>query len=67
MENRSIIEVQKRIRRKHFIKKWALAIVIYGIAIFYFFPILYMFLSGFKTEQQAVMPSIFFKPTKFFV
>ena len=63
MENRSIIEVQKRIKRKHFIQKWALAIVIYAIAIFYFFPILYMFLSGFKTEQQAVMPSIFFKPT----
>ncbi len=63
MENRSIIEVQKRIKRKHFIQKWALALVIYAIAILYFFPILYMFLSGFKTEQQAVMPSIFFKPT----
>ena len=63
MEQRSIIEVQKQIKRRHFIRKWALAIIIYAIAIFYFFPILYMFLSGFKTEQQAVMPSIFFKPT----
>jgi sorbitol/mannitol transport system permease protein len=45
------------------VKKTALAVVIYVIAILYFSPILYMFLSGFKTEQQAVSPSIFFKPT----
>jgi hypothetical protein len=25
--------------------------------------ILYMFLSGFKTERRVVMPGIFFKPT----
>ncbi|HAF86464.1 MAG TPA: carbohydrate ABC transporter permease [Sphaerochaeta sp.] len=63
MEQRSIVAVQKSMRHKRFIKKWVLAIIIYAVAIFYFFPILYMFLSGFKTEQQAVMPSIFFKPT----
>lgn len=45
------------------LKKTALFIVIYAIAILYFFPILYMFLTGFKTEAQAVMPAIFFKPT----
>lgn len=50
-------------RRKQLGKKSLMTIAIYLIAILYFFPILYMFLSGFKTEQQAVMPSIFFKPT----
>jgi sorbitol/mannitol transport system permease protein len=45
------------------IKKSLLALAIYAVAIIYFSPILYMFLSGFKTEQQAVSPSIFFKPT----
>lgn len=37
--------------------------IIYSIAIIYFFPILYMFLSGFKTEFQAVSPSLSFTPT----
>ena len=50
-------------RAKHIAKTAILSIIIYVIAIFYFFPILYMFLSGFKTEAQAVMPSIFFTPT----
>jgi sorbitol/mannitol transport system permease protein len=59
----TIESVQRRIRIRHFVKKSFLAIVIYGIAILYFFPILYMFLSGFKTEQQAVSPALFFKPT----
>jgi sorbitol/mannitol transport system permease protein len=48
---------------RNFMKKFLLALAIYIIAILYFSPILYMFLSGFKTEQQAVMPGIFFKPT----
>ena len=48
---------------KNLLKKIILFIVIYSIAILYFFPVLYMFLSGFKTEAQAVMPAIFFKPT----
>jgi len=50
-------------RAKNIAKTVILSIVIYVIAILYFFPILYMFLSGFKTEAQAVMPAIFFKPT----
>jgi sorbitol/mannitol transport system permease protein len=50
-----------RIRRSS--KKIIITIAVYGIAILYFFPILYMFLSGFKTEQQAVSPAIFFSPT----
>lgn len=36
---------------------------IFFIAVLYFFPILYMFLSSFKTEAQAVSPRLFFKPT----
>jgi sorbitol/mannitol transport system permease protein len=40
-----------------------LSAIIYAIAILYFSPILYMFLSGFKTEYQAVSPSLFFTPT----
>ena len=50
-------------RVKSLIKKIILCIVIYVISITYFFPLLYMFLSGFKTEHQAVMPAIFFNPT----
>lgn len=40
-----------------------LALVIFMIALIYFFPILYMFLSAFKTEAQAVFPKLFFKPS----
>lgn len=40
-----------------------LTLVIFIIAILYFFPVLYMFLSGFKTEAQAVKPVLFFSPT----
>jgi sorbitol/mannitol transport system permease protein len=40
-----------------------LTVAIYAIAIIYFSPILYMFLTGFKTEYQAVRPRIIFSPT----
>lgn len=40
-----------------------LTIVIYALAIIYVSPILYMFISGFKTEYQAVSPSLIFTPT----
>jgi sorbitol/mannitol transport system permease protein len=63
MAKRTITELQREIRARHILKKALLTIIIYAIAILYFFPVLYMFLSGFKTEQQAVMPGIFFKPT----
>jgi sorbitol/mannitol transport system permease protein len=56
----NIRSAEQRARRA---KNFALAFVIYAIAVLYFFPILYMFLSGFKTEAQAVLPNIFFKPT----
>jgi sorbitol/mannitol transport system permease protein len=41
----------------------ALSILIYAVAIIYVSPILYMFLSGFKTEYQAVNPGLIFTPT----
>ena len=63
MVEKTIKQAQRNIRLRRMTKKSLLAILIYLIAILYFFPILYMFLSGFKTEQQAVMPGIFFKPT----
>lgn len=44
-------------------KKSILTIVIYGVAILYFFPVLYMFLTAFKTEFQAASPSLTFDPT----
>jgi len=49
------------IKRK--MRKSGLTIIIFTIAIIYFFPILYMFMSGFKTEAQAVRPALFFMPT----
>ena len=40
-----------------------LTAAVFAAAILYFFPILYMFLSAFKTEAQAVAPALFFRPT----
>ncbi len=54
---------QKIYRLKRRIRTPILTIVIFGIAILYFSPILYMFLTSFKTEYQAVSPKLFFKPT----
>lgn len=62
-DTRTFQEIQRSIERKKFIKKVILTIVIFAVAILYFFPVLYMFLSAFKTEFQAVSPSLFFSPT----
>ncbi len=40
-----------------------LTVAVYAVALIYFFPLLYMFLTSFKTEFQAVNPSLFFSPT----
>ncbi len=61
--NRSIDEVNRSIRARRFSKKLLMAIVCYGFGLIYFFPILYMFLTGFKTEMQAINPALFFQPT----
>ena len=60
---RRIRRVYRSIHLKRIAKTSVLAIVIYALAIAYVSPILYMFLSGFKTEYQAVSPSLFFAPT----
>lgn len=44
---------------------WILGIIAWIVAVLYFYPVLVMFLNGFKTEQQAVQmpPSLIFHPT----
>lgn len=41
----------------------AISILVYAVAILYVSPILYMLLSAFKTEYQAVNPGLIFNPT----
>lgn len=53
-------ELTKKIKQ---LKTPLLTICIFTVAILYFFPILYMFLTSFKTEHQAVKPSLIFNPT----
>lgn len=62
-EQRSIEQIHKSMRIRRFARRGTLALVIYGIGILYFFPILYMFVSAFKTEFQAVYPTFNFTPT----
>lgn len=62
-ETRSIEQVQRSIKIKKYTKKTLLAILTFVIALIYFFPIFYMFETAFKTEFQAVNPSIRFTPT----
>ncbi|MDR3164621.1 MAG: carbohydrate ABC transporter permease [Synergistaceae bacterium] len=63
MAKNSIDEVRQSAALRRLFRSFLLAVLVYGVAVLYFFPILYMFLSGFKTEAQAVNPHIFFKPT----
>ena len=60
---RALTQVQKAYRIKKIAKLFGITIVVFAIAILYFSPILYMFLSAFKTEHQAVSPSLIFSPT----
>ncbi|MBF0280497.1 MAG: carbohydrate ABC transporter permease [SAR324 cluster bacterium] len=62
-DNRTIEELNRSIRLKKTVNTTFLTIFIFAIAIIYFWPILYMFLSAFKTEHDAVSPAIFFTPT----
>src|SRR4051812_33436365 len=59
IKQEKLVTIKKRKKDKMLI----LTIFIYAVALIYFFPILYMLLSGFKTEYQAVKPSLFFYPT----
>ncbi|GAB1482425.1 carbohydrate ABC transporter permease [Treponema sp.] len=62
-KTRTIKEVQRSMIIRRTLGKYLLSLVIYAVAIIYFFPILYMFMSGFKNEFQAINPSFKFKPT----
>ncbi len=55
--------INDRIARRRQIVRWILCIITFAIAILYFFPLFYMFLTGFKTEIQAVQPALIFTPT----
>jgi sorbitol/mannitol transport system permease protein len=64
MSNVSLAEKQHRVAVfRTLSRKGILTVVIYGVAILYFFPVLYMFLTAFKTEFQAAVPSLAFTPT----
>lgn len=60
---RTIGQIQRSMAERRIFKTAGLALIIYLVAVAYFSPILYMFLSGFKTEFQAISPRLFFKPT----
>ena len=60
---RTIQEIQRSIRTKKAVRMTVLTIFVFTVAILYFSPVLYMHLSAFKTEHDAVSPSLFFKPT----
>jgi len=60
---RTIEDVQRSMYLRRMSRTVFFSVVIYAVAIIYFFPALYMFISGFKTEAQAVRPSLFFMPT----
>ncbi len=61
--HRTLQQIQRGIRTRRILKLTVMTVIIYTIAIVYFSPILYMFLTGFKTEHQAVLPRLFFTPT----
>lgn len=56
-------KAEQSMRTRRITNKVLLALVAYLFGILYFFPILYMFLTGMKTEIQAIRPMIFFTPT----
>lgn len=63
---KAVIQRDERSRKsaaKREVKRWLIGILVLMFALLYFFPILYMILSGFKTEVEAAVPSIFFHPT----
>ena len=63
---KAVVKRDARSRRaaaKKEARRWIAGIIILAFALFYFFPILYMILSGFKTEADAAVPAILFHPT----
>lgn len=62
-QTRTLTQLKMSYTARRRVKIYALTVVIFSIAILYFSPILYMFLSAFKTEFQAVNPRLIFNPT----
>ena len=62
-QTRTAQEINRAIQVKKTVRIAVMTIIIFAIAILYFSPVLYMFLSAFKTEYQAVSPALFFSPT----
>lgn len=60
---RTLGEIRRSMMIRRRAKTAVMTFIIFSIAVFYFFPILYMFLSGFKNEFQAVSPTLLFTPT----
>ncbi len=60
---RTLAEMKRSMTARRFFRTTLLAFIVYMVAVVYFSPILYMFLSGFKTEFQSVSPRLIFKPT----
>ena len=60
---RTAQEIKQSIQLKKTVRITVMMIIIFTIAILYFSPVLYMFLSDFKTEYQAVSPALVFTPT----
>lgn len=59
----ALLRARRNIRNRKFVRQTTLTVFIFAFALLYFFPILYMFLTGLKTEIQAVHPRILFTPT----
>lgn len=62
-QTRTIDQIERSIKIRKISKVAFMTIGIYCVAILYFFPILYMFLTAFKNEYQAVNPTLLFNPT----
>ncbi len=50
-------------KRIKIVRTTLLSLLVYVVALVYFFPVLYMILTGFKTEYQASYPRLIFTPT----
>ncbi|HEY9595822.1 MAG TPA: carbohydrate ABC transporter permease, partial [Spirochaetia bacterium] len=62
-ESRDVRRMYRAMHAKRILRTTGLSLVIWIIAVLYVSPILYMFLSGFKTEYAAINPSLRFTPT----
>ncbi|ABC28163.1 ABC-type sugar transport system, permease component [Hahella chejuensis KCTC 2396] len=53
------------LKQKNKVRTWIVGVSAWGIALLLFFPILWMFLTSFKTELQAIStpPTLVFEPT----